>query len=62
MIVSAPVTEEPQVINLMEALKASVKEALQKSGASKMTKKRTARKMAPSTRGKAAAKSKKKIG
>ena len=61
-IVSAPVTEEPQVINLVEALKESVKEASEKSGASKMTKKKTAKKMAPSICKKTAAKSKKKIG
>ena len=61
-IISAPVTEEPQVINLMEALKASVKEASEKNGAWKMTKKKTAKKMAPSICKKTAAKSKKKIG
>lgn len=57
-IVTAPVSEEPEVINLMDALKKSVQEALQKGG--KEVAAAGKRKMAPSTRKKATRKRKKK--
>lgn len=64
-IVEPPPAEEPQVINLMEALKKSLAQADRKQEGKKAAKKEAAvkgkKKMAPSARG-AAAKRKKKTG
>jgi DNA end-binding protein Ku len=59
-IVAAPEPEEPKIINLMDALKASV-ESAQGGAAGKKAAKKVKTKMAPSARG-AAAKRKRKSG
>lgn len=71
-VVAAPDPEEPKVINLMEALKASVENAQRaektsstssaKAAGKKATAKKAQPKMAPSTRQRGAAKRKKKSG
>lgn len=62
-IVSAPDVEEPKVINLMEALKASVEGAKsRKSGSSRKASSKVTTKMAPSAKARGAAKRKRKAG
>jgi len=60
-IVAAPDLEEPKVVNLMEALKASVEGAKKASSARKKSSK-VATKMAPSAKARGAAKRKRKAG
>ncbi|GJM43784.1 MAG: non-homologous end joining protein Ku [Gemmatimonadota bacterium] len=60
-IVSAPDLEEPKVINLMEALKASV-EGAKKAKTSRKASDKVKTKMAPSAKSRTAAKAKKKAG
>ena len=60
-IVAAPDPEEPKVINLMEALKASV-EGVKKAGSQRKASRKVATKMAPSAKARGAAKRKRKAG
>jgi len=62
-IVSAPDLEEPKVINLMEALKASVEGAkARKAGSGRKASSKVTTKMAPSAKARGAAKRKRKAG
>lgn len=60
-IVAAPDPEEPKVINLMEALKASV-EGVKKTGSQRKASRKVSTKMAPSAKARGAAKRKRKAG
>jgi DNA end-binding protein Ku len=62
-IVSVPDPEEPKVINLMEALKASVEGAkARKAGSARKASSKVTTKMAPSAKARGAAKRKRKAG